>query len=107
LFVTATLAALAAKGIVPMPLPVLAISAFAQYVWDSDALAGAPLRASRVGRWNGIGYYALVGTAVIDAGLGLHWAAPVVLRGAGWIFVATTLLSMADRGYGLWRLRRG
>ena len=107
LFVTVTLATLAAKGIVPLPLPVLAISAFMQYVWDSDALAGAPLRASRVGRWNGIGYYVLVGCAVIDPGLGLHWLPVFLLRGVGWLLVATTLLSMADRGYGLWRLRRG
>jgi phosphatidylglycerophosphate synthase len=107
LFVTVTLATLATKGMVPLPLPLLAITAFLQYVWDSDALAGAPLRASRVGRWNGIGYYALVGTAVIDAGLDLHWVPVLVLRGAGWLLVATTLLSMADRGYGLWRLRRG
>lgn len=107
LFVTVTLAALAAKGAVPLLLPPLVIAAFAQYMWDSDALAGAPLRASRVGRWNGIGYFALVGIAVIDAGLQLHWVPALAIRGAGWLLVATTLVSMADRAYGLWRLRRG
>lgn len=107
LFVTVTLTMLAAKGIVPLPLPLLAISAFVQYVWDSDALAGAPLRASRVGRWNGIGYYVLVGCAVIDPGLGLNWLPVPLLRAAGWLLVATTLVSMTDRAYGLWRLRRG
>jgi phosphatidylglycerophosphate synthase len=107
LFVTVALATLAAKGAVPFPLPPLVIAAFAQYVWDSDALAGAPLRASRVGRWNGIGYYALVGTAVLDPALTLNWVPSFVLRDAGWLLVASTLLSMADRGYGLWRLRRG
>lgn len=105
LFVTIALAALAARDIVPPPLPPLVFAAFAQYVWDSDALAGAPLRASRVGRWNGIGYYALVGTAVIGNALGLRWPA-LFVPGAGWLLVATTLVSIADRGYALWRLRR-
>src|SRR5215813_3209574 len=45
-FVTVTLAALAMIGAAPAPLPALAITAFVQYVWDSKALTGAPLRAS-------------------------------------------------------------
>lgn len=106
LFVTVTLAALAAIGFVPLLLPPLVIGAFSQYVWDSDALKGAPLRASSVGRWNGIGYYALVGTAAISRALEMDWPAQSALLGAGWVLVATTLVSMADRGYALWRLRR-
>ena len=104
LFVTVTLAALAYRDFVPWLLPPLVISAFTQYVLDSRALSGAPLRASHVGRWNGIGYYALAGTIVISQALQLDWPA-AALRGAGWLLVATTLLSMSDRAYALLRRR--
>jgi phosphatidylglycerophosphate synthase len=107
LFVTAALAALALNARVPLPLAPLVIGAFAQYVWDSRALAGAPLRSSVLGRWNGISYYALVGIIVISQALALPWPAVDLQRAAGWLLVVTTLLSMLDRGYALWRLRRG
>jgi len=105
LFVTATLAALALLDLVPVLLPVLAIVSFAQYVWDSNALAGAPLRASVLGRWNGIGYYALAGVVVISHALELRWPS-IAFYWAGQALVVTTLISMADRGYALWRIRR-
>lgn len=104
LFVTVTLAALAYGHFVPWLLPPLVIAAFTQYVLDSHALSGAALRASRLGRWNGIGYYALAGTVVISQALDLGWP-PAALRSAGWLLVVTTLLSMSDRAYAL--LRRG
>ena len=106
LFVTVTLGALAALGIVPVVLPPLAITSFVQYVWDSKALSGAPLRASVLGRWNGIGYYALVGTAVLKQTLGADWLPDAAVLAAGWLLVATTLASMADRALALWRIRR-
>jgi CDP-diacylglycerol--glycerol-3-phosphate 3-phosphatidyltransferase len=105
-FVTITLAALAMIGAAPIPLPALAITAFAQYVWDSKALTGAPLRASVLGRWNGIGYYALVGTATLKRTLGADWLPDEVVLAAGWLLVATTLASMTDRALALWRIRR-
>jgi len=88
-------------------LPPLAITSFVQYVWDSKALSGAPLRASVLGRWNGIGYYALVGTAVFKHALGADWLASEWIAFAGWLLVASTVISMADRAYALWRIRRG
>ena len=105
-FVTVTLAALATIGAVPVPLPALAITAFAQYVWDSKALTGAPLRASVLGRWNGIGYFALVGTATLKGPFGADWLPDVAVLGAGWTLVVTTLASMTDRALALWRVRR-
>jgi phosphatidylglycerophosphate synthase len=105
-FVTVTLAALAAIGKVPPPLPALAIASFAQYVWDSKALTGAPLRASVLGRWNGIGYYALVGTATLKEALGADWLPAAAVLAAGWLLVVTTLASMTDRALALWRIRR-
>ena len=106
-FVTVTLGALALLGIVPALLPVLAIASFLQYVWDSAALSGAPLRASVLGRWNGIGYFVMVGVVVIARALELTWPAPAWISIAAWALVVSTGISMCDRGYALWRIRRG
>jgi phosphatidylglycerophosphate synthase len=106
LFVTVALAALALNALVPPLLPPLVIGAFAQYVWDSRALAGAPLRASALGRWNGIGYFALAGTVIVTQALEMAWPPPAAWQIVGQLLVVTTLLSMLDRGYTLWRLRR-
>ena len=105
-FVTTMLGALALIGVVPALLPPLVITSFAQYVWDSEALRGAPLRASVLGRWNGIAYYALVGTVVVKNALGLNWPSLAVVNAAGWLLVVSTLISMADRAVALWRVRR-
>lgn len=101
----AGLAALAWTGPVPAPLPLLVALAFAQYALDSRAARGRPLRASALGRWNGIAYFVLLGLGLAHA-LGLP-AAPGagLLRALGWALVATTALSMADRARALWRLR--
>lgn len=107
LFVTVTLAALAGLGIVPVVLPPLAITSFVQYVWDSKALSGAPLRASVLGRWNGIGYYVVVGTVVIRQALELTWPGQFVLSLVAWALVVSTVVSMCDRAYALWRIRNG
>jgi phosphatidylglycerophosphate synthase len=106
LFVTVTLGALAASGIVPFVLPPLAITSFVQYVWDSKALSGAPLRASVLGRWNGIGYFVVVGTVVIRQALGLTWPAEFVILLMAWALVASTVVSMGDRAYALWLVKK-
>jgi phosphatidylglycerophosphate synthase len=97
LFVSSGLGALVLLGTVPAPLPLLVLAAFAQYALDSRALAGRPLRASALGRWNGIAYFVLLGTPVVRDGLGLAWPADALVRAFGWLLVATTLLSMLDR----------
>jgi phosphatidylglycerophosphate synthase len=96
-FVVAGLAALAWRGVVPAVLPLAIAAAFVQYVLDSRALAGRQLRASALGRANGIAYYALLGDAVVRDGLGLAWPASGLLRAAGWLLAGTTALSMLDR----------
>jgi phosphatidylglycerophosphate synthase len=103
-FVTASLAAFAALDQIPLLLPLLIAAAFLQYVWDSDALAGATLRASTLGRWNGIAYYVLSGALVIGHALLPDWPAGVSGT-AAWVLVASTAASMVDRGIALWRLR--
>ncbi|MBM4385011.1 MAG: CDP-alcohol phosphatidyltransferase family protein [Deltaproteobacteria bacterium] len=97
LFVSAGLGALALLGIVPAPLPLLVLAAFAQYALDSRALAGRPLRASALGRWNGIAYFVLLGIPVVRDGLALAWPTDALVRALGWALVATTLLSMQGR----------
>ncbi|UCE85502.1 MAG: CDP-alcohol phosphatidyltransferase family protein [Deltaproteobacteria bacterium] len=105
--VTSGLAGLAYAGSVPLLLPPLILLAFAQYALDSRALAGRALRPSSLGRWNGIAYYALLGTPVVRDALGLSFPADASVRGLGWLLVASTLLSIADRARALLRARRG
>ena len=100
LFVSAGLAALASHARVPLALPVLVLAAFAQYAVDSRALPSAPgrsLRASALGRWNGIAYFVLLGIPVVRDGLALGWPDDPLIHLLGWALVATTLVSMGDR----------
>lgn len=101
LFVTAGLAAAAGRGAVPWILPLLVSAAFTQYVVDSYwGRRGRALRASALGRWNGILYFAPLGGDVLVR-LGLQGLAPAVTALA-WALVVSTVVSMADR---LWAMR--
>jgi CDP-diacylglycerol--glycerol-3-phosphate 3-phosphatidyltransferase len=96
LFVTAGLAAGAARGVVPWLLPVLVAAAFAQYVVDSYWIHRQPaLRTSALGRCNGILYFApLAGDVLARAGAGAVRPAVTTLA---WVLVGTTVLSMGER----------
>jgi len=103
-FVTAGLAALALGGEIPALLPTFVALAFLQYTLDSRWLSpGAHLRASSLGRANGIAYFVPIGLAVGRDLLALPWPPAAWLRALGWLLVATTAVSMADRGVALWR----
>jgi phosphatidylglycerophosphate synthase len=95
-FVTAGLAALAARGSVPWLLPALVALAFAQYVVDSYWLhRQRELRMSELGRWNGILYFVPLGA---DIALRLGIAAPAsTLCALAWLLIGSTLISIADR----------
>src|SRR5262245_46351791 len=71
LFVTAGLAACAVRGALPWALVVLVPAAFVQYVADSFwGHRARRLRASALGRWNGLLYFApLVGDVLVRLGL--------------------------------------
>jgi phosphatidylglycerophosphate synthase len=105
-FVSLGLAALALRGEAPALLPAAVALAFLQYTLDSRVPRGAALRASALGRWNGIAYFVPIGTVVVRDALGLAWPAPRLVLWLGWALVATTLLSMADRALALRRARR-
>ena len=89
--------AYAMLGVLPLALPPLIVAAFLQYVIDSRAGVHRPLRASFLGRWNGIAYYVAVAVPLIRDALGLPAPGPGLVMGLGWILVASTLASMADR----------
>ena len=103
---SAGLGALAHLGLVPVPLPWLVAAAFVQYVLDSRATAGRPLRASALGRYNGIAYFVLLGIPVVRDALGLGWPGASLVLGLGWLLVASTLVSMSERALGWLRARR-
>ena len=102
LFVTSGLAAGAARGAFPWILPVLVTAAFAQYVIDSYWVDRRPtLRPSRLGRYNGILYFApLVGDILVRAGC--RFLQPL-LTAIVWLLVVSTALSMGERFFGSWR----
>jgi phosphatidylglycerophosphate synthase len=96
-FVTAGLGALALGGHVTPLLPALIAIAFVQYALDSRALSGRRLRASRLGRWNGIAYFVALGIPVVRDALGLTWPGPLLVHAVAWLLVLATLASIADR----------
>ena len=102
-FVTAGTGALAAVGQAPQPLPWLIAAAFIQYVVDSRVARGRPLRASALGRWNGVAYFVVLGIPVVRDGLGLAWPGAQLVNAIGWLLVVSTLLSMAQRLRAGWR----
>ncbi len=108
-FVSLGLLALAQADRIPIGLPLLVALAFVQYVLDSRALEGRRLRASALGRWNGILYFVPPGLLVMREVLGLAAPSDDAIRFLGWLLVLTTLVSMIDRGWALVssRSRRG
>lgn len=89
--------ALVKAGWAPALLPPLIIVAFLQYVLDSRILAGRELRASLLGRWNGIFYFVPPGVIVTREALGLALPTDATILVFGWALVGSTLISMADR----------
>ncbi len=101
LFVTGGLTGAAMGGVVTPLLPVLIPIAFGQYVVDSYVWRRQRrLRASRLGRWNGILYFVplvVIAVARLDV-RGL--AASILLPAAGalaYVLLASTVVSVLDR----------
>lgn len=95
-FVTALAGFGAWLGVLPVALPALIALAFVQYVLDSRVPQGGALRRSRLGRWNGIAYFAVTALAAAQH----HLGAPLLGQATyalGWVLVATTLASMLER----------
>ena len=91
--------------VVPGILPWFIVLAFLQYVFDSKALSGQPLRASWLGRVNGIAYYVVAGTVIGRNALGLEWLPDEAIYWAALAVLVSTLFSMFDRLRAFTRLR--
>lgn len=98
-FVTVTITCLALQQERSLLLPVLITLAFAQYVFDSEAHRGQRLIASRLGRYNGIGYFVLAGALLADPAVTPATPWDIALRLTYWALIATTVLSMLDRAF--------
>ena len=102
-YVTVTLWAIAYTeaqqriDMVPGILPFFIALAFAQYLLDSKALAGKPLRGSILGRANGIAYFVLAGVICFRNALELAWPPIIAIYWFGLLLVVVTLASMFDR----------
>ena len=83
--------------VVPGILPWFIVLAFLQYLFDSKALSGQPLRTSWLGRVNGIAYYVVAGTVIGRNALGIDWLPDEAIYWAALAVVVSTLISMFDR----------
>lgn len=104
-FVTCTIAAWSTHGWAPLMLAVIIPLAFTQYMLDSKALKGRPLRASLLGRYNGIAYFVFAGFPVMQLTLGLTPIPFDWFYWIGWGLILTSIISMADRLFTLLRIR--
>ena len=93
--------ALVQAGVAPEFLPILIVGAFLQYALDSRILIGHALRASMIGRWNGIFYFVAPGVVVTREAIGLNVPPDAWVQILGWLLVLSTLISMADRLLGV------
>ena len=104
-FVATVLFALAMATRLPMLLPVLVLASFAQYVLDSKALSGQQLRTNKLGRANGIAYFVLPTAYLFSQAAAADRVPQDWFLAAAWLLIGSTLLSMLDRLWTLFRLR--
>lgn len=97
IFVSSGHFALSHSGVTPDLLPFLILAAFLQYALDSRILSGQVLRASLIGRWNGVFYFFAPGILVTREALGLSIPPDSWIRAIGWLLLVSTLVSMGDR----------
>lgn len=97
IFVTVTIAAHLQHEWAPLLLVFMIPAAFLQYMLDSKTLAGQPLRASALGRYNGISYFVFAGFPIMQITLGITLIPFDWFIWIGWGLVLTTATSMLDR----------
>lgn len=83
--------------LVPGILPLAIALAFLQYLVDSKAMAGKPLRASWLGRANGVAYFVLAGVVIGRNALELTWLPAEGVYWLGLLVLVSTLASMFQR----------
>ncbi|MEX2048659.1 MAG: CDP-alcohol phosphatidyltransferase family protein [Gemmatimonadota bacterium] len=101
LFVTSGLFGAAATGAVTWVLPTLIVFAFAQYVLDSYLLhREKQLRMSRLGRWNGVLYFAplvIIALARLPVPRGIAGTLLGLAAITAWALALSTVASIVDR----------
>ncbi len=97
IFVASALAAFAWIGEGTVWLAPAVLLAFVQYTLDSRVAAGRSLRASALGRWNGIAYFVWVGIPVVRDGLSLGWPPAAWTLVLSWLLLLSTGVSITDR----------
>ena len=97
IFVTLTTASLSYHGYAPHALAIIIPIAFLQYMLDSKTLSGQPLRASYLGRYNGIAYYLFAGFPIMQMVSGIVLIPFDWFIWVGWGLVVSTLISIIDR----------
>jgi cardiolipin synthase len=97
LLVLAGLTVFAALGVIPWALPIFIVIAFAQYVLDSGSLQRAPLRASSIGKLNGMMYFAFVILLIAREAFFLPIPNAAATSYLAWGLVLSTLVSITDR----------
>lgn len=95
-FVVSGMAGGVARGVFPLVLPVLVVIAFGQYAIDSYWLyQERRLRASRLGRYNGILYFVpICGDTLVRLGLAFLRPAVTIVC---WLLVVSTCVSIGER----------
>ena len=97
IFVSAMTAYFAYLGVLPLILPALIAIAFIQYSIDSGKQANTGLRASRIGRWNGIAYFAITGLAVAVYLFAVDSVFRDILNLFAYLLCASTVVSIISR----------
>jgi len=97
LLVLSGLTVFAAFSVITWALPILVVIAFAQYVWDSGSLRRAPLRASSIGKLNGMMYFAFVILLIAREAFFLPIPNAAATSYLAWGLVLSTLVSITDR----------
>jgi len=101
LFVTSSLFGAAIAGAVTWVLPPLIVFAFAQYVLDSYLLhREKQLRMSRLGRWNGVLYFAplvILALARLPVPPGIERTLVGLAAITAWALALSTVASIVDR----------
>ena len=87
----------AARSDIPTVLPILISLAFFQYLWDSGAMTRGALRASLIGKMNGLAYIVFLVVLIGLNALQIRDQAHTLLTATAWILVVSTLLSKVDR----------
>ena len=97
IFVTLCIAAHTTHGWAPPLLALIIPAAFIQYMLDSKAIAGHPLRTSQLGRYNGLAYFVFAGFPIMQLTLQITLIPFHLFVWVGWGLVLTTAISMLDR----------